>query len=302
MDSGMSKLSTKAHWDFVHGARQPQILRPDVTNPQNPPLSWSKRGTRALKRVLGPSILSRATSYSEYLLWEQMFPEFLHPKEGAKIVEIGSAPGDFLVKFSRKYGSVPYGIEYSDTGAQVNRETFRRHGFNPDHVIHGDFFSDELIDRFRGKFDIVFSRGFIEHFTDVKAVIDRHVDLLAPGGHLFVDVPNFRGVNYPLAQLFDKEAIPRHNIEIMHPDVFSGLFKRDDLQSVACGYYGTFSFYLFSSDTSPVSRGLLRASFKVQLLLNLAFRTFLGKRRLESPMFSPFLNYIGRKVEVDSNV
>jgi SAM-dependent methyltransferase len=299
----MSKLSTKAHWDFVHAGRERQAPQSGVTvRQEDTRLPLRKRGIRAVKRLLGESIVSRAKPYSEYLLWEMMFPQFLRPRPGAKIVEIGSAPGDFLVKFSQKYGCIPYGIEYSDVGAQVNRDVFSRHGFNPENVIHSDFFSDELIERYRGHFDIVFSRGFIEHFTDLKTVIDRHVDLLAPGGYLFVDVPNFRGVNNPLARLFDKEAIPRHNIEIMRKDVFTGLFNRSDLEGVACGYYGTFSFYLFTSDKSPVSRFMLRTGFKVQLLLNLAFRTILGKRRLESPLFSPFLNYIGRKAGGPSNV
>ena len=284
----MSRLSDRSHWDFIHAGEQKRFLRRPIHSHTN--------FKQAVKKLLGQTVLDRMSGYSDYLLWDVIFPQHFHSMKGAKAVEIGSAPGEFLVKFSEKYGCIPYGIEYSDIGVKVNRATFERHGFNPDNVIHTDFFDDAFRKRYFEYFDVVFSKGFIEHFTDMQPLIDRHIDLLKPGGYLLVEIPNMRGLNYPLARFFDKGAIPRHNLEIMRKDAFRKLFDRKDLEQIACGYYGTFSFYLFTADESKLAKYSLKACHKIQPALNLAFRTLLENKRAESALFSPFLQYIGRKV------
>ena len=284
----MSRLSEKAHWDYIHAGEQRRSGRPTAHSGDG--------FKREVKKLLGRTILDHMSDYSDYVLWAVIFPQHFQSIKKAKVVEIGSAPGEFLVRFSKRYDCIPYGIEYSEIGVEVNRATFESHGFDPNNVLHVDFFDDGFRQRYREHFDIVFSKGFIEHFTDLTPLIDRHMDLLKPGGYLVVEVPNLRGVNYPLARFFDKGAIPRHNINIMRKDVFTKLFDRRDLQRAACGFYGAFSFYLFTSDQSKLARKSLRSCHKFQPVLNLAFRTVFGNRRIQSPLFSPFLQYIGRKV------
>jgi 2-polyprenyl-3-methyl-5-hydroxy-6-metoxy-1,4-benzoquinol methylase len=41
----------------------------------------------------------------------------------------------------------------------------------------------------------VISFGFIEHFDNPENVIQKHLDLLKPGGILIVGVPNFTGIH-----------------------------------------------------------------------------------------------------------
>jgi len=284
--SSMIRLSDQFHWDAVYTKEGRRSL----------PRHTSGRTKNAVKKLLGEKTLRYMSNYSDFLLWEVIFPEYFHLPKKAQVVEIGSAPGDFLVKFSKQYDCVPYGVEYSDVGVGLNRATFERHGFDPNNVIHADFFDEKFRRQYFERFDVVFSKGFIEHFTDMQPLLDRHLDLLKPGGYLLVDVPNFRGVNLPLAKLFDRGAIPRHNIEIMRSDVFEKLFNRPDLEKIACGYYGTFSFYLFTSDRhSRVRQRALDACHKLQPILNLTFRSVFGRKRVECGAFSPFLQYIGRK-------
>ncbi len=149
---------------------------------------------------------------------------------------------------------------------------------------------------YREQFDIVVSRGFIEHFTDVDSVVDRHIDLLSPGGYLIVSVPNLRGLNYVLARLLDSSAIPRHNISIMRKDAFASLFQKPNLQGSFCAYYGTFSFYLFTAGSSRLQSVMLKSAYKIQPILNLAFRTLFEDKGAEQGITSPSLLYIGRKV------
>ena len=45
------------------------------------------------------------------------------------------------------------------------------------------------------RFDLVFSLGLIEHFSEPEHVIEAHLRYLKPGGTLMIGCPNFLGVN-----------------------------------------------------------------------------------------------------------
>lgn len=289
----MSNLSEKSHWDFIH-VQEGESLRQRPDTGGSP--TWRQRLRDSLKRIAGDRLLDKMKAYDDYLLWEVIFPQNLPDLAGAKVVEIGSAPGSFLVQFSQAYGCIPYGVEYSEVGVEVNRKVFEEAGFEPANVIHADFFSDDFLRAYRGTFQVVVSRGFIEHFDDVRPVVDRHLELLSPGGCLIMSVPNLRGFNKLLARVFDKGAIPRHNLEIMRERSFHDLFARDSLQPLYSGFYGTFSLYLFTPDKNAFKRNILKATNKLQPFLNLVFRSLFRDRGAESQLFSPSLLYIGRKV------
>ena len=287
----MSKLTAKTHWDAVHVSEEKHLFHSGSALP------ISTRATQAVKKVLGRRVLDRISCYDDYLLWEVILPKYLPRLNGAKVVEIGSAPGNYVSEFGRRLGCIPHGVEYSEVGVEVNRRVFSEHGFDPDNVIHADLFSDEFGTRYKEQFDAVISKGFIEHFEDVPAVIDRHMNLLKPGGYLIVTVPNLRGLNYVLARLFDEQAIPRHNVKIMRKPVYQTLFDRKDLHALFCDYYGTFSFYLFTAGQAQMRKRALRVGYLLQPFLNLAMRTTLGQKHIETGLCSPFLLYVGQKRE-----
>ena len=291
----MSKLAPRTYWDYIHAQEQKRFSSGSLTK-EAFHLPGKDTITATLKKLLGSTVLERMSAYDDYLLWNVITPKALPDIRGAKFVEIGSAPGDYSVAFSKRHGCTPYGVEYSAGGVELNRNVFEQNGFNPDNVIHADFFSDEFAAEYHEQFDGVISKGFIEHFEDVRSVIDRHMHLLKPGGHLIVTIPNLSGINYLLGGLLDQGAIARHNITIMQKAMYHDLFERSDLQKLFCDYYGTFSFYLFTAaESSIMRRHLLRICHKVQPVLNLVWRTMFGDRGAESGLFSPFLLYIGRK-------
>jgi 2-polyprenyl-3-methyl-5-hydroxy-6-metoxy-1,4-benzoquinol methylase len=289
-----SRLTRRNYWDSVHVGEQEQFSAAVPVKAEHN-LTFSKRFAGALKKFLGKTVLDRLSNYDDYLLWNVILPGALPNLNGAACLEIGSAPGDHVVQFSRAYGCTPYGVEYSSVGVELNREVFRQNNVDPDNVIFADFFSEDFIAGNREKFDVVISNGFIEHFDDVKSVIDRHVQLVKPGGYLIIGIPNLRGANYFLTSLFDEGAIPRHNLTIMRKAAYCELFDRKDLNRLFCDYYGTFTFYLYTAGQSPVRRYLLRICHRIQPLLNLAMRSVLGRNGAETALLSPFLLYIGRK-------
>lgn len=283
----MQNLTQPEHWDAVHAFEQAEAASP----PPKGKASWARRG---VKRLLGDRLVEYMGGYDDHEIWNVLYRRHM-PRPGASVVEIGSAPGEHLVKLHERFGLVPYGIEYSPAGVKVNREAFSSRGLDPANVIAMDFFSDECLARYRESFDVVMSRGFVEHFDEPASVIDRHIDLLKPGGLLIVSIPNLRGVNYSLTRLFHKELIPMHNLKIMSKVPFFELFDTTRVRPLVCRYVGTFSFYLFNTKEGSRLAALLRASMKAQTLLNVFSRVCFGDRGAESPFTSPQLIFAGVK-------
>lgn len=292
----MKRLSEKEYWDAVHVQEKHSWetkQQPNDSDLKRPTLLQRfKSGAKALLGDKGRGLL---TGYEDHLIWNVIYEKYIPRAEGAKVLEVGSAPGDHLVQLNRKFGLEPYGVEYSETGVKLNREIFRTNHINPDNVIDADFFSEAFQEQYREFFDLVISRGFIEHFADVEDTVRKHLNLLAKGGRLIIIIPNLRGLNYVLGMMFHREVIAIHNLEIMQKDVFSSLFEHQNLRPLFCDYNGVFSFYLFNTkETSPM-RHVLKACFHLQLILNAAFHLLFKNKPVESRWSSPSLIFIGVK-------
>ena len=253
------------------------------------------------KRPLARKILEYwSRNYHDYILWEVIYKRFMPKAKGAKLLEIGSAPGSHLVRLSKRFGFDPYGIEHTEQGVELNRKVFSSHDINPENVIHIDFFSKEFQQNYRGYFDIVISRGFVEDFPDADAssIIEQHLNLLSEGGYLFVTIPNFRGIYYVWARLLDQELLANANIDIMRKEIFSKLFNQKGLLNLFCDYYGTFN--CGDDRFSPLinystMRFVLACCAIVQRVANVLFRIVLKDRGMESELFSPYLIFVGVK-------
>jgi SAM-dependent methyltransferase len=179
----------------------------------------------------------------------------------------------------------------------LNRELFRLHDIDPENVIHADFFDDKFHEEFNEHFDIVVSRGFIEHFTELDDVIEKHLNLLAEGGYLVISIPNLsmRSFYGKFSSIFTKERFELHNLNIMSLKPFTELFERKELLGLFCDYYGTINLRLLSANKKFLVRVLVSICWKLQPLLNPILRLVFRSRGLESKFFSPFLLYIGKK-------
>jgi len=292
----MERLSDKKHWDSVHDQEKHNWESTQGTNDSaNFQPAFFKRLKSSMKTLLSEKALRLTSGYQEHLIWDVIYKKYIPIAKGAKVLEVGSAPGEHLVKLHQKFGLEPYGLDYSESGVRLNKEVFSSNNINPDNVIHGDFFSDDFHERYKESFDLVISSGFIEHFSDVKDVIQRHLNLVTRGGRLIIIIPNLRGINYYLTMLFHKEVIAIHNLTIMRKDVFAELFNEKGLRALFCDYFGVFSFYLFNTKENSPMRHLLKATFHLQMGLNAAFHLLFKNKPVESRWFSPSLIYIGVK-------
>lgn len=290
------ELTQRCYWDLTHLSEKEFLDRRNKKRTTPGDLRSLNSHLKALvKKLLGRKVLEYMGSYEEYLLWNVIYKKHLPKNDGARILEVGSAPGDFLVRLSETFNFVPYGIEYTDSGVELNRQVFAENDIDPNNVIHGDFLSDEFHRSYEGQFDLVISRGFIEHFTDAKGIVDKHLNLLAKGGVLVISIPNLRGFNYLLARIFHKELIAMHNLDIMRKQEFEKLFDKSQVSDRFCDYSGTFNFGLFNARENSLPHSLLGLCMKFQLMLNLFFRLLLGNRGAETSLFSPSIIFIGTK-------
>jgi SAM-dependent methyltransferase len=276
----MNSLTDKQYWDSFYLQKQ------------KPSQSANNEGLCQKKSIVERLRTTPFRGYADYLLWERIYPKFLSNKEGAKVVEIGSAPGKELVRMHKVFGLNPYGIEYSLPGVELNQSIFIRNGLNPENVIHADFLAGQIDKKFMCFFDVVFSNGFIEHFDNPEEVVCKHVNLLKKGGLLIIGIPNLRGLNRAMQYFFERSLLRMHNLGIMEKEKFTQLFDKELLSIEYCGYYGTFNFNLFIANR-PFRKLILNCCKVIQLLLNAVFRLLFGKKGKESKTFSPYLICVG---------
>lgn len=282
----MRRLTEKEFWNTVYLHENVRHRIPGLEEIHKP--KW--------KQWLKQHLDSYWRDYSNYLEWDVLYDTYLPKTAGLKIIEIGSAPGTNLVRLHQRFGYEPYGVEYAETGANLNRTVFSQNGLNPNNVIRADAFSEDFLARYEGSFDLVISRGFIEHFTEMESVIAMHLRLLKPGGKLIVTIPKLTGVPNLLFRAFNPNVIPMHNLSIMNKKSFAALFQREGLRQEYCNYYGTFKINVCGVEhLTGVKATVMHYLLKVQLALNVLFRLLFGKQGADSAAFSPYLIFIGTK-------
>jgi SAM-dependent methyltransferase len=239
--------------------------------------------------------------------WSEVLPQFVRKQsvapaggltpQAASVIEIGAAPGDEVLMFHERFGYEPFGLEYTPAGAEATRQNFERRGMHPGNVIEGDLFDDTLIRLQEARFDVVFSRGLIEHFTDPTDAIDRHVRLAKEGGLVVITIPTLTGIHWALARILTPWQIAIHNLGIMRRQPFERLFENRGLETLYCGYQGGINLLLSYTQDPPGWRHPLQALLiKLQLAASAARHAGLCRGRY----LSSSLVFIGRKREQNS--
>lgn len=236
-------------------------------------------------------------SHLDHLVSDVVYPRYLGDLAGKRLVELGSAPGRHLVELRDRFGIEPWGVELTSAGAELNRRVFSRAGIDPAQVVQADFLSDAFQRRHAGSFDVVLSRGLVEHFPDPRGAVAAHLPLLSPGGLLLVMIPNVRGVYRLWLERFHPSLLARHNLEVMRPAAFREACRHEGLECLECGLLGVFDTYSLRVDparsrTLPRLVELLR---RMLVPLQPVLRLVAPRGGLESRALSPFLLFVGRK-------
>ena len=174
----------------------------------------------------------------ERVFFAEIFEKHLKRDPSKTVLEVGCAGGEYLCYMAKKFAFVPWGVDYSDEIKKTN-ELFVFNGLPEPSLYQGDFFNWRP-DR---AFDVVFSIGFIEHFEDTRGVIQKHVDLLAPGGKLIITLPHFAHLQYVFHWLLDRENLRVHNTRMMRLPAIRRALEGLPVRLEHLDYYQTFGFW-----------------------------------------------------------
>jgi 2-polyprenyl-3-methyl-5-hydroxy-6-metoxy-1,4-benzoquinol methylase len=174
------------------------------------------------------------------------------------VLEIGCAPGKWLVMFNKELGYKIAGFEYCEPAYNKTIENFKLNNIDREDV------DIKLVDflkaDFKEKYDVVVSLGFIEHFTDVESIFYRHFQLLNDSGYLIIGMPNFNGINYliqtTIDRYLDQKIIINHNLKAMNPALMDSFAFNQKLKKVFSGYVGGFETGLF--DTNAIKSKIFK--------------------------------------------
>jgi SAM-dependent methyltransferase len=168
------------------------------------------------------------------------------PGPGSTFLEIGGFPGRLCAYFKKACG---YNVTILDF---VVVDDVLRRVERVNEIPQGSIKSIEAeFSTFRPeqKFDVVYSAGFIEHFADTKAVIEKHVACLNDGGGLFISLPNLRGLSGWVIKQFDRKTYDSHNISSMSIPFLREICVGLNLTSVSVFYFGRPIVYLDHPET-----------------------------------------------------
>jgi 2-polyprenyl-3-methyl-5-hydroxy-6-metoxy-1,4-benzoquinol methylase len=209
----------------------------DPSGPKTDVGHWEVQHRRQPRMRL-PSRLWVGTGNFERLLRQEVSP-------GARVLEIGFAPGKQLAWLAKTLGARVAGVDFAANGVETARKLF--HAL----AIDGDLRCEDAFHTTQppGSFDVVYSIGVIEHFDDPRPLVRIHASLLAPGGRALIAIPNYRGVYGLVQRHFDQENLAIHNLGIMSTSALAELAPRDLVAKVETFPFGRLTPGLLSFDS-----------------------------------------------------
>jgi 2-polyprenyl-6-hydroxyphenyl methylase/3-demethylubiquinone-9 3-methyltransferase len=260
-------LTDAAYWDRVWQGKR----RDDWSN-----LGWVK-------------------GHAAWLTLDSILQRRLPRGAATRLLEVGCASGKWLVYFHRAFGHTVTGCDYSEPGCESARRALAAAGV-PGRIVRQDLFTLA-----EGGYEVVFSMGLVEHFTDADRVVVKLAGALEPGGTIITVVPNLSGLSGAYHRWLKPETYETHRVVTLEQlDRWhrqAGLVK---MESGALGSVVPFRFprdkvrrqyprlyrALWTGALGPITWASNRAC--VQLFRGLG-------RRWDSSRFSPYLYAIGER-------
>ncbi|MHB1566953.1 MAG: class I SAM-dependent methyltransferase [Acidiferrobacter sp.] len=127
--------------------------------------------------------------------------------QGKNFLEIGCGNSAWLPYFAKEFGFNVSGLDYSDSGCENAKEILKRANI-AGNVVKANLFRPPS--DMEGIYDIVFSFGLVEHFTDTAGCLRACAAFVRPGGLMITMIPNLTGIPGFLQRYFGRDIYDVH--------------------------------------------------------------------------------------------
>ncbi|NMT65226.1 class I SAM-dependent methyltransferase [Marinobacter orientalis] len=212
--------------------------------------------------------------------------------ENKRVLEVGGGGSAWLAFFASHYPDSEFtALDYSDEGCALVRDYANERGLLNLHTVCADMFDPEAA---VGQFDLVYSHGVVEHFTDLAATLAPMKNFLAHDGRLVTFIPNMSGILGALTRKFNRAV---YEIHVPHDrESFVKGHKDAGLEILECGYLDSTNFGVLSSCFEHQS-GIKWQFYKQLARLSKILWAFESRvfRLPTSRLFSPYIYAIAKK-------
>lgn len=109
-----------------------------------------------------------------------------HATPSANMIELGCGSSTLALSIAGNLKSL-VGIDRSQEARMLSEQHAKRRGVQNATFVDADILN--LPEGLRGKFDLVWSQGLMEHFDEYLPVVQAHYDAAKPGGTILISVP-----------------------------------------------------------------------------------------------------------------
>ena len=170
--------------------------------------------------------------------FSRLLEQYIVRYQVKSFIEIGGFPGIYPYylsdKLSLSCSLIDTVVDFATLDRVAEFYSCKRNAID---IIKTDFFKYKP----HKKYDLVFSSGFIEHFEDVKKVIDLHLRYVKKGKVIILTIPNYLGLNGYLQKLFSFDHFETHNLramDIQYLNLLLSEFKIDNFNIFRYGNSG----------------------------------------------------------------
>jgi 2-polyprenyl-3-methyl-5-hydroxy-6-metoxy-1,4-benzoquinol methylase len=146
---------------------------------------------------------------------------FIKNKTFLKVLEIGGARGNILKKIYLSCNCKIASLDFSRFGNKLLSSNLSKENIKPYKIITADLFSYKA----RREYHIVYSLGFVEHFSQLDVILKLHLKFLKKKGILIIGFPDLTNINGELLKYLNKSLYEKHNIKIMDKLIFERIVK-----------------------------------------------------------------------------
>jgi len=174
--------------------------------------------------------------------------------DGKNILEIGAGDSQWLPYLAKEHPTSRFaGLDYSMEGCErLIQRSKTMTGNASIEVICEDLFVKESA--YHGRFDLAFSFGFVEHFSELSHALLAKRNYINDRGLIFTLIPNMAGFMGLLSRLFNKKVYDMHTPH----DYVSFLegHNKAGMTVLSGGYLGSINFGVLSSCFTDKKRNL----------------------------------------------